>query len=162
MRHSIVQSKGEAGLVSAFSRRLRRYWNLALGRIVELTGNRIWTDGMVFSLDSPVIYREQKWILFSQPHEPHERMLLDRWLPRELALVEFGGGIGVVSCVSNRKLAKPEMHIVVEANPAPVPLVERNRDLNGCRYQVIHKALAYDAEAVRFEARPEYPWWAHG
>ncbi len=137
--------------IARISRGLRRYSTLALGRIVELLGNRIRVGGMVFSIDSPTIKVAQKWSLYSEEHEPHERDLLKRWLPIDLPIVEFGGGIGVISCTSNRKLIRPEQHIVVEANPGLIPLLERNRDWNGCRFQIRHKALAYDAESVRFK-----------
>ena len=137
-------------LVSVLAGRLQRYGNLVLGRIVELLGNRIRVGGMVFSIDSPTIKLAQKWSLFSEDHEPHEHALLNRWLPTDLPIVEFGGGIGVISCSSNRRLVRPEEHIVVKAHPGLIPLLERNRDLNGCRFQIRHKALAYGAESVRF------------
>jgi FkbM family methyltransferase len=113
---------------------------------------------MVFSIDSPIIKTVEKCGLYFESHEPDERALLNNGPPRDLPVVEFGGGIGVISCVTNRKLAKPENHIVVEANPDLVPLLERNRDLNGCRFRVVHKALAYDAAEVRFN----YHWSLFG
>jgi FkbM family methyltransferase len=135
---------------SRFAARVGHYWSRALGRAFEVLGDRLRIDGMVFSLDAPVINRAQKWSLFTQQHEEHERALVKRWLPNDLPIIEFGGAIGVVSCSANRKLNKPEQHIVVEANAEIIPLLERNRDLNGCRFQIKNKALAYDAESVRF------------
>jgi FkbM family methyltransferase len=140
----------ERGFIPVFKRRLTWYGTLALGRIVELMGNRTRVDGMVFSIDSPAIKTIEKWGLFFDQHEPDEQALLNQGPPTDLPLVEFGGGIGVISCLTNRKLVRPEQHVVVEANPGLVPLLERNRDLNGCRFQVINKALAYDAENVQF------------
>ena len=97
----------------------------------------IWS----FRSTRPSVNRAQKWGLYTEPHEPHERALLKRWLPKDLPIVEFGGGIGVVSCSANRRLDRPEQHIVIEANPAVTPLLEQNRDLNGCRFQVKNMAL---------------------
>jgi FkbM family methyltransferase len=133
-----------------FVRRARYYWHRSLGRVVELLGNQIHVDGLHFSLDSPVVNRTQKWSLFTQEHEEHERALLKQWLPKDLPVVEFGGALGVISCLTNRSLVRPEQHVVVEANPDVIPLLERNRDLNGCRFQVTNKAVAYDSESVRF------------
>jgi len=118
--------------------------------MVELMGNRIRIEGMVFSTDSPVIETNHKSTMFVRLYELAERTLVDRWLPADLPIVEFGGGLGVVSCVANRKLIRREQHIVVEANPKIVGLLEQNRDLNNCRFQVVNKALAYETESVEF------------
>jgi FkbM family methyltransferase len=147
---SVDEKSAQSKPKSRFASRINHYWHRALGRAFELLGDRLRIDGMVFSLDAPVINRAHKWSLFTQQHEEHERGLVKRWLPEHLPIIEFGGAIGVVSCSANRKLNNPEQHIVVEANPEIIPLLERNRDLNGCRFQIKNKALAYDAESVRF------------
>jgi FkbM family methyltransferase len=140
-------------------RRLRWYRNIVatkcvrsrtIGRVVELLGNRVRIDGLVFSTDSPVIDTRDKSAMLVALYELSERTLVGRWLPAHLPIVEFGGGLGIVSCVANRKLAKREQHVVVEANPRIVGLLEQNRDLNHCGFQVVNKALAYGAESVKF------------
>jgi FkbM family methyltransferase len=155
----------QQGLVAIVRGRLRWYRDLmrvkfvrnrTLGRIIELTGNRVRLDGMVFSTDSPLIQPTEKSALFVGLHELDERTLLRRWLPADLPVVEFGGGLGVVSCATNRKLCHRENHIVVEANPAIIPVLERNRDLNGCQFQLVNKALAYDTETIEFDIQPNF------
>jgi FkbM family methyltransferase len=155
----------QQGLSAIVRRRLCWYRDLArvkfvrnrmLGRIIELTGNRVRLDGMLFSTDSPLIQPTEKSALFVGLHELDERTLLSRWLPVELPLVEFGGGLGVVSCAANRKLVTRENHIVVEANPEITLVLERNRDLNGCQFQVVNKALAYGAETVEFNIQRNF------
>lgn len=168
MAKSIVQMVEKVrreGLRPIVQRRARSYWiqvalkyqnSPVMGRLVELMGNRARIDGMVFSLDSPSIETFRKGSFVFGLHESEERTLVKQWLPGELPVVEFGGGIGVVTCLANRKLVRPELHIVVEANPKLVPLLERNRDLNGCGFQILNKALAYDAETVEFHIHTHF------
>ena len=54
------------------------------------------------------------------------------------AIVEFGGGIGVISCLANRRIGQRDRHIVVEANPHLIPLLEKNRSLNRCAFTVVN------------------------
>jgi FkbM family methyltransferase len=147
------------GLLAIARRRMRWYWTMIglryqnshlVGKLIETMGNRIRVEGMKFSLDSPVIETFHKGSFFFGIHESAARALLNQWLPENLPVVEFGGGIGVVSCLANRKLTRPESHVVIEANPNLIPLLQQNRDRNGCRFQILHKALAYETESVAF------------
>jgi FkbM family methyltransferase len=135
-----------SGASRAFSRTSRQ----VAGRIVEGMGNRVRINGAVFSTNSPLIETSQKGEMLFGWHEREERRLLKRWLRVDLPIVEFGGGLGVISCLANRRLDRPEKHVVVEANPEIVPLLEQNRVLNGCRFRVVNKALVHGKEAVEF------------
>jgi len=77
-----------------------------------------------------------------------ERALIGRWLPSDVPVLEFGGGLGVVSCLVNSKLDDPEKHIVVEPNPSMVAILERNRRINACKFQVVSKAISYGFDHV--------------
>ena len=153
------------GIRAIIRRRLRWYRDViavrcvrsrTIGRVVELMGNRVRIDGMVFSTDSPAIATSDKSAMFVALYEVAERMLVGRWLPADLPIVEFGGGLGVVSCAANRKLTRREQHVVVEANPRIVGLLQQNRDLNNCRFQVVNKALAYGLESVKFTLQSNF------
>ena len=56
--------------------------------------------------------------------------------PRTLPVVELGGSAGIVACLTNSLLLDPTRHIVVEANPNLVPILERNRQTNGCQFGI--------------------------
>ena len=124
--------------------------NRTVGRLVELTGNQIRIGELKFSVNSPGIHTAHKSTLFFGLHEIDERALVARWLPQDLPVVDFGGGLGVVSCMANRRLKQPDRHIVVEANPCLLDLLTTNRDLNRCHFQVVNKVLAYGAEKAEF------------
>jgi FkbM family methyltransferase len=74
-------------------------------------------------------------------------------------VVELGGCIGVVACITNRLLTDPKAHIVIEANPSVVPLLEENRVLNHCKFEVVNAAIAYGIESIAFT--PARDWWVN-
>jgi FkbM family methyltransferase len=129
-----------------FLSRVVRAW--MVGRRVELRGNRVELSGLLFSVDNPLIHVRMKSTLADGSYEQPERLLVERFLPGDLPVIELGGGIGVVSCYTNKRLVHPEQHVVVEANPSLIPTLALNRDLNRCGFSVRHAALAYDGDQV--------------
>jgi FkbM family methyltransferase len=69
-------------------------------------------------------------------YEKQERRYLKQFLPKNATVLELGACLGVVSCLTNRLLDSPERHVVVEANPRLVPVIEANKQRNGCGFQV--------------------------
>jgi FkbM family methyltransferase len=56
----------------------------------------------------------------------------------------------VLSCLGNRRLARPTDHVIVEANPFLLPVLERHRTLNSCQFEVLHHAIGYDTDSTPF------------
>ena len=106
-------------------------------------GNRVTLEGLTFSVSNPLIKTREKGLIYLGLHESHEIALVHRHLGAGLPVIELGGGIGIVSCIINRKLAHPRNHIVLEANPDLIPTLETNRDINQCEFQIQTAALAY-------------------
>ena len=125
----------------------RRDDRLGLGRLRGAPSRLVRLDGCKFDTGDNEHLRE---LLLSGVHEQPERLALARFLDERLPAVEFGGCIGVVACLTNSRLADPTRHVVVEANPDLLGLLEANRDRNGCRFEVLHRAVAYGAEEVTF------------
>ena len=88
--------------------------------------------------------------LVMDKYEAPERRAVTRYIRRNLPVIEFGGSMGIVACVTNRLLKNPAAHIVVEANPLVIPQLERNRALNECRFKIVQKAIAYGEDSVTF------------
>ena len=131
-----------------FSRGVRPNILISAGRFVESRKNRVRLERMTFSTDLPSMDTWLKGEVFLGYYEAEQRTLVKRCLPTDLPVVEFGGGLGVVSCLANRRLINRQDHVVVEANPQVVPLLERNRNMNDCRFHVVNRALAYDSATV--------------
>lgn len=130
--------------------------NPVVGRAVELFGDRVRMDGLVYSVATPQITRGHKSTLAFGLHEMEERELIRKWLPSDLPVIEFGGGLGVVSCLTNRKLSRPDRHVVLEANPAMIPVLEKNRAINGCKFHIINNAIAYGADYIDLNIDSEF------
>jgi FkbM family methyltransferase len=88
--------------------------------------------------------------LITNRYEAPERRAIARHLRRHLPVVELGGSMGVVACVTNKLLHKPTAHLVVEANPLVIPLLELNRALNSSQFEIVNRAIAYGTDSVTF------------
>jgi FkbM family methyltransferase len=139
-----------------YYRRWRTSDNWWLGRLVELRGNIGRLDGCTFDLSHPAIGTAQKAGFFWGNYEDGERQAL-RHIPADgLPVIELGGSIGAMACVSSRHFGNPAQHVVVEANPNLMPVLRRSRDLNGCRFEIVHAALAYGGDEVTFHVHPKF------
>ena len=135
-----------AWLATALARLLARAgfrgrW--VLGRLVEVGGDRVTLEGLTFSVENPLITTREKGLIYLGQHESQEIAMVHQHLVAGLPVIELGGGIGVVACIINRKLASPSDHIVLEANPDLIPTLDANRGINQCGFQIRNAALAY-------------------
>ena len=107
-------------------------------------------DGCKFSIAKDPVPANVVDLLLLDRYEEPERKALKKFLDPELPVVELGACIGVVSCLTNRRLHKPNKHVVVEANPALLPLLEQNRDRNDCQFKIVHAAVSHGARTITF------------
>ncbi len=82
--------------------------------------------------------------------EQFERSAVRQYLSPVLPVVELGGCMGVVSCITNRLLQDPAAHVVVEANPQVIPLLKANRRRNGCTFEILNRAVAYGSTTIEY------------
>ena len=79
-----------------------------------------------------------------------ERRAVKKHLRRDLPVIELGGALGVVACITNKLLADPTAHVVVEANPLAIPQLQLNKESNHCAFEIVNRAIAYGVDAVTF------------
>jgi len=79
-------------------------------------------------------------------YEKEERKYLAQYLHKDAKVLELGACLGVVSGITNSLLDNPEHHVVVEANPALIPWIEKNRDHNGASYKIEHCIISDEPE----------------
>ncbi len=84
-------------------------------------------------------------------YESFERQAVRKYVKTELPVIELGGCLGVVSCISNQLLKDPRAHVVVEANPHAIPLLEENRLRNDCKFSIVNSAIAYNEKVITFQ-----------
>jgi FkbM family methyltransferase len=156
----LARTQGIGGIVKRIVWYIERYrtsdhaW---IGRIVELLGNRVSLDGCQFDLSSPVIATAQKAGFLLNTYEAESRYMLQQ-IPadEELPIIELGASVGVIACVSHRRFPNTPQHIAVEANPALIPVLTRNRHLNHARFDIIPAALAYGQDEMIFHVHRKF------
>ena len=97
--------------------------------------------------------------LLTGEYEKPEREAVLHYLQADWSVIELGGCIGVVSCITNKLLDNPANHLVLELNPLVLPYLRSNRDANGCAFHIMDKALAYGSETVTF--KPSLDFWGN-
>jgi FkbM family methyltransferase len=155
----ILRTRGLAQVFNRFVWYVQRWWlsdNWLLGKLVELRGNRVTLDGCQFDLSSNVILTPQKAGFWAGNYEVKERIAVQQIPNLGLPVVELGGGIGVVSCVTSKHFGNPKVHVVMEANPNMIPVITRQRDLNNCNFTIIPANLAYDGAEVPFHVNAKF------
>lgn len=158
----VLQTQGVKGIASVlvddkiynqrvkFDRWFRTKSSWWTGKMIEIRGNKVLIDGCQFNVNSPAISTASKGDFYFDNYETNEREALKHFLDPELPVIELGGAMGVVACLTNKILAHPEKHVVVEANPEILPLLEENRDRNDCKFTIMHGAVAYGTDQVTF------------
>jgi FkbM family methyltransferase len=145
--------------LSILRHRLQRWFSLERveGRIVAWRGNWIELDGCRFDVSHPSISNIHRARLARGTYERSERALLLAWLDDAAPVIELGGGIGIVATLINRRLQIPANHVVVEANPLLIPVLERQKAANGAAYAVEHAAVDYSgAPTTTFGVGPTF------
>lgn len=146
------EKSGVSGLLMLYPRRFYnrvKKFDSIWGKLIELRGDTAKIDGLRFSVVPTVSRKEKAQFLFDRYERP-ERLAIKQFLNPSEPVVEFGGNIGVISCVTNKNLKNPERHIVVEANPDLIPFLEENRRLNNCRFKIENAAVAHETDEVTF------------
>ncbi len=142
----LLRSEGIVGIVAGICGEVYLQTQLFAARnktIVEL-------DGCKFNI-SRVPNTPIKLELLKGRYESFERQAVQKYVKANLPIIELGGCLGVVSCISNRLLKDPGAHVVVEANPEAIPLLEENRLINDCKFSIVNSAIAYGGKVIKFQ-----------
>jgi FkbM family methyltransferase len=104
------------------------------------------------SFDVPVEYtgRVDRGHFALGTYEKAECDVIVKVVNEDCAVLELGGCIGVVSCVTNRLLRGSSRHVVVEANPHLIPYITRNRDRNGCQFKIENCVITFQPDVEFF------------
>jgi FkbM family methyltransferase len=106
-------------------------------------------DGCTFDL-AGITNESIRTELICNRFESAERRAVRRYLKRNIPVVELGGSMGVVACVTNKRLADRKAHVVVEANPMALPQLELNKKRNRGEFAIVNRAIAYGADTITF------------
>lgn len=73
-------------------------------------------------------------------YEKEERTLVEQHIDTNDHVLELGGCVGVISCLTSKKIGKNQ-HCVVEANPHLLPYLRENRQRNHAHFQILEAAV---------------------
>jgi FkbM family methyltransferase len=144
----LLESRDIGRICQLLLRRVFHFlYGFVVGKCIELTGDAVTLDGCRFSLAGAGILTSHKSTFLFGAYEKPERDAVTRFLCLDHPVVELGAGLGVVSCISNKRLTNPHAHVVVEANPLMIPLIEKNKAINRCHFRVMNAAVSYLARS---------------
>lgn len=115
----------------------------------------IQIDGLTIALDHQSVTSAVKSYLL-RGYESEERQLIDHHLSPDMNILEFGAGMGLVSCYANKRIGEGRRHLVVEPNPHLLDLIERNRDANDCSFDILHGAYSPTEEPIKLFINPHF------
>lgn len=69
--------------------------------------------------------------------EREEQLIVEKIITDDCVVLELGARYGTVSCRINRKLKDPTKQVSVEPDPAIWTALEKNRELNKCKFFVL-------------------------
>ena len=96
--------------------------------------------------------------IVSGEYESSERQAIRQYLDPRHPVIELGGCLGVVTCILNRFLESPRMHVVVDASPECARTIKANAARNKCDVVVVNAAIAYNCDNVVFWVNPDRPY----
>jgi FkbM family methyltransferase len=81
----------------------------------------------------------------AEGYESGEIEAVNKFIKPGDRVLELGGCLGVVSCVTNARLQEKSRHVVVEANPFLLPYLYANRERNGGGFLIVHGIVSPEA-----------------
>jgi len=124
---------------------IKLYYYLA-GLYFDFIQKRYKYGDLSFIVPSEFTTRVDRGYFALGAYEKSECDIVKKFVGKDSNVIELGGCIGVVACVTNRILARPMNHIVVEANPSLIPYITINRENNRCQFKIENCAVSFDNE----------------
>jgi FkbM family methyltransferase len=147
----VLRNEGLRGFAENLRRRAKLQMELFPARKIETVD----LDGCTFGMKQI----PQSWLrlqLLRGTYEDLERRAVAVHVDPALPVIELGACIGVVACIVNRRLHDPSAHVVVEANPNVLPILEENKRRNQCQFEILNAAIAYDRASVAYFPSGEF------
>jgi hypothetical protein len=130
-----------------------RYIRPIIGFCFDLAGAIYRVDGCRFKIPAHLTDRNYRSAFVLDEYEKGERELIRSFIEADDRVIELGGCIGVLSCLVNSRLKSPVRHLVVEANPVLIPILNFHRRLNRAGFKIEHCGVSPHPE-VSFAVHP--------
>lgn len=141
-------------MTSTLKIKAERAYRLGSGLAVEKILNPVEYNGIKIDANCGALETIHKARFFPyyrrNDHSIREKKLIDRYLPKNEAVIEFGGGIGYISSYVNKKLDDGTTQVVVEPNPQNISCNKKTKSLNNCDYSLLEGAYSANDTNVEF------------
>lgn len=113
--------------------------------------------GIELDLSNDIISNKFRQIIRNRDdYEQEEYRLVNKYLNEsESDIIELGGGIGFISCVISNIISDDSKHIVIEPTFELIHAIEKNMELNDCKFKILNAAYAPPGESVTLYKRKE-------
>jgi FkbM family methyltransferase len=81
--------------------------------------------------------------------ESEEVTILTKYLHENDKVIELGACVGFLGVVVNDKIKNKESHMLIEANPEMIPVIEENKKLNGSKFKIEHCIIGNPEDGER-------------
>lgn len=158
---TVPQTGPGAGMARRKPRKLRRMLGCLARelRVATLKFRRpevAETHGVKLWLAAPVLRKGHRRQIVRHQYEEAELSILDATLTSEDSVLELGAGIGLTSIFCAKRIGDGAKIHALEANPALVPVLERNFRLNGVWPDFHNMAAAKETGEVEFALDRSY------
>ncbi|MGL4490921.1 MAG: FkbM family methyltransferase [Rhizobiaceae bacterium] len=128
----------------------RRRCQLAIHRLMH--GDRYAIHGVTVSIPKQA-GTELRYQLMRGRYENDEANAVRKYVPSGSSVIELGGSLGVMSKVIRSTIGPSGAHVVVEANPALIPICRANAVDPSCadKTSLINAAVAYGTDEITFQ-----------
>jgi FkbM family methyltransferase len=126
-----------------------------MGLTFDLMGGKYKVDGCSFVIPKRMTSLAFRASFLMNSYEEDERRLVKKYVQPEDSVLELGACLGIISCITNKRLRDASRHVVVEANPYCLPYLYQNREINRASFLVENCAVSNEREAS-FAIHPMY------
>ena len=131
----------------------------------NINNYRFFAEMPVSELEMLGIYMYHNF-LFKAPEDMADRMKKNTYekeeinmilstiphkLFKDLNVIEIGGCLGVVSVISNHLLVNKKNHVIIEANPELLPILEFNKKINNSCFNIEHCIISKNDNSTKFK-----------
>lgn len=112
---------------------------------LHLIGDVVESHGIALDVTHPSIDAGLIIALAEENYEADEIAAIDSFLDPSTDVIDIGSCIGFTACYTNKKLTDNATHVAVEPNKDLKSVLERNREINDCSFEI--EIAAYNTEA---------------
>jgi FkbM family methyltransferase len=98
----------------------------------------------------PTLYNERGELIDVSKTEHYDRKVANTWISENDIVLELGSRFGICSTTINKKLKNKKNHVSVEPDEIAWDILEKNRDLNKCEFQILKGFVSKKKLSIKY------------